>query len=503
MDTIAKGKLHAVLLSSPGMGHIFPVIELGKRLTAHHGFHVTVVVAGASSDPTDPESKTIEAAASLGLFDIMRLPSVDITGLVDPNATFITRLCVIMREAKPAFKAALSAMEVQPDLLILDLFSTEHLILGEELRIPTYTYVATNAWFLALFLYTPTLDKTVAGEYVDQPEPFDIPGCRPVLPYDVIDPMLDRNDQQYVELLRMAREITMGNGILLNTWEELQSGTLAALRDAGLLGRIARQPMYTIGPLIRPNELVGSDTENALFGWLDRQPAESVIYVSFGSGGTLSADQLTELAAGLELSGQRFIWVLRPPTAKSGCGWFFGSKSGSADMWSFLPDGFLERTQGTGLVVRQWAPQVNVLAHAAVGAFMSHCGWNSILESIVNGVPMIAWPLYAEQRMNAVLLEEDFGVAFRPKVRPSEKTVERQEIAGLVSKILVSDGSSQAMRKKVKELKESAKVALRQGGSSYEWLCKLEDDCRTMGIGSRKAWWNGPQPGSAGRQGSL
>ncbi|KAK4772644.1 hypothetical protein SAY86_014419 [Trapa natans] len=300
MDTIAKGKLQAVLLSSPGMGHIFPVIELGKRLTAHHGFHVTVFVARASSDPTAPESKTIEAAARLGLFDIIRLPSVDITGLVDPNATFITRLCVIMREAKPAFKAALSTMKVQPDLVILDLFSTEHLILGEELRIPTYTYVATNAWFLALFLYIPTLDKTVAGEYVDQPEPFDIPGCRPVPPYDVIDPMLDRNDQQYVEFLRMAREITMGNGILMNTWEELQSGTLAALRDTGLLGRIARQPMYTIGPLTRSNEPVGLDSENALFDWLDRQSAESVIYVSFGSGGTLSADQLTELAAGLE-----------------------------------------------------------------------------------------------------------------------------------------------------------------------------------------------------------
>ncbi|XP_031384779.1 anthocyanidin 3-O-glucosyltransferase 5-like [Punica granatum] len=477
METPESRKLHAVLLSSPGMGHIIPIIELGKRLVAHHSFYVTVFVAGAASQLPASESKIIEAAMmNPKLFDLIQLPPVDISGLVDPDATVVARLCVMMREARPAFKAALSALAVCPDVLILDLFSTEHFIIGDELRIPKFVYVASNAWFLALKLYSPTLDKLVEGEYVDQPMPLEIPGCRVVRPEDVVDPMLDRSNQQYREYLRMATELPMGDGILLNIWEDLQPQTLAALRDERLLGRIARVPIYPVGPLIRPLEPVGPNTRE-LFDWLDRQPSESVIFVSFGSGGTLSADQLTELAWGLELSRQRFIWVLRAPTIKSGDGSFFDSGNGSTDMLSFLPDGFVGRTQGIGLLIPHWAPQVNILAHRAVGGFLSHCGWSSTLESIVNGVPMIAWPLYAEQRMNATLLAEEIGVAICPKVLPSKKTVGREEIRCLVRRIMV-DEEGNAARKKVKELQKSSQEALCKGGSSYECLWKLREDCK-------------------------
>ncbi|OWM66357.1 hypothetical protein CDL15_Pgr013574 [Punica granatum] len=475
METPSSQKLHAVLLSSPGIGHVIPIVELGKRLVTHHGFSVTVYVAGAASQPTASENKIIEAAMNPNLFDIIQLPPADISGLVGPEAKVVTRLCVMMREARPAFRAALSALAVRPDVLIVDLFSAEHLIIGDELRIPKFVYVATNAWLLALTLFCQTLDKLVEGEYVDQPMPLEIPGCTAVRPEDVIDPMLDRSNQQYHEFLRIATKLPMGDGILLNIWEDLQPEMLAALRDEGLLGGIGRVPIYPIGPLIRPPEPVSPDTQ--LFNWLDRQPSESVIFVSFGSGGTLSADQLTEVAWGLELSRQRFIWVLRAPTIKSGDGSYFDSGNGSLDMLSFLPDGFFGRTQGIGLLIPNWAPQVNVLAHRAVGGFLSHCGWSSTLESILNGVPMIGWPLYAEQRMNATLLAEEIGVAIRPKVLPSKKIVGREEIRCLVRRVMV-DEEGNAIRKKVKDLQEGAQEALCKDGSSYEWLCKLKEDCK-------------------------
>ncbi|XP_039840853.1 UDP-glycosyltransferase 1-like [Panicum virgatum] len=116
-------------------------------------------------------------------------------------------------------------------------------------------------------------------------------------------------------------------------------------------------------------------------------------------------DQLKEIAAGLEGSGHRFLWVVRAHLR----GNTFAVHA-DPDLGALLLEGFLERTGGRGLVVKLWAPQVDVLRHEAVGAFGTHCGWNSVLEAITASVPMLCWPLYAEQKMNKVFLVEEFGV---------------------------------------------------------------------------------------------
>ena len=106
------------------------------------------------------------------------------------------------------------------------------------------------------------------------------------------------------------------------------------------------------------------------------------------------------MARGLEMSGQRFLWVVPgPPGGEEDDG-----QKPDAGLGALLPEGFLARTKGKGLVVEAWAPQREVLAHGAVGGFVTHCGWNSVLEAIMGGVPMLAWPMYAEQRMNKVFL---------------------------------------------------------------------------------------------------
>ncbi|KAF8015534.1 hypothetical protein BT93_H1147 [Corymbia citriodora subsp. variegata] len=469
-------QLRAALLSSPGLGHLIPVLELGKRLVTDHGFEVTIFVLPLKASRA--EAEIIESAMTPKLLNIVELPPPDLSVVaLSPNATMVTRLAVMMRETRPAFRSALAAMEARPDVLIVDLFGTEHLCIGDELGIPKYVYIASNAWFLALLLHSPMLDKEVKGEYVDQTEPFNIPGCKPVRPEDVVDPMLDRSDQQYREYVRLASEIPTGDGILLNVWEALQVEMLAALRNKEFLGRVANGPIYTIGPLIRPVGPAGLGKE--LLEWLDKQPSESVLFVSFGSGGTMSAEQLIELAWGLELSGQRFIWVLRKPTTKSLDGSFFNvGKGGNGDeLLSFLPDGFKARTCNMGLIIPSWAPQMDILSHPSVGGFLSHCGWNSALESMVNGVPMIAWPLYAEQRLNATLLTEEIGVAIRPRELPSKKIVGREEIEKLVRMIMV-EKEGHMIRARVKELKTSAEKAVTKEGTSYESLHKMKEDCK-------------------------
>ena len=130
--------------------------------------------------------------------------------------------------------------------------------------------------------------------------------------------------------------------------------------------------------------------------WLNKKAAHSVLYISFGSFATRLAPQLLELAMGLEASGCSFLWLLRPPDAPG-----MSAASGSPQpVTEFLPPGFEERTKGRGMCYSGWAPQKRILKHPAVGGFLSHCGWNSTLETVCTGVPMLAWPLTAEQHLN-------------------------------------------------------------------------------------------------------
>ncbi|KAL4589728.1 hypothetical protein LXL04_002637 [Taraxacum kok-saghyz] len=280
-------------------------------------------------------------------------------------------------------------------------------------------------------------NKEVVGQYVDQKEPIEIPGCKSIQPEDVVDPMLDRDDEDYRVYLKLALGVTLR--------------------------------AFHLGPIIKEYEPVG--LMNEVIQWLDKQPEKSVIY-SFGSGGTISAEQIIELACGLEMSQQRFVWVVRPPTGQIIDGSFFrsghsGVLNGQAD---YLPDGFLTRTKKLGFVVPSWAPQVEILNHASVGGFLTHCGWNSILESISSGVPMIAWALYAEQRMNAAMLTEELKVAVRPEVLPAKKEVGREEVEKMGEE-------GKTMTKRVERLKEGAEEAISLNGTSYISMCRFIEDC--------------------------
>ncbi|KAK5775133.1 hypothetical protein PVK06_043002 [Gossypium arboreum] len=123
-----------------------------------------------------------------------------------------------------------------------------------------------------------------------------------------------------------------------------------------------------------------------------------------------------------------------------------------------------------------WAPQVEVLSHPSIGGFLTHCGWNSTMESIVNGVPMIAWPLYAERKMNASMLTEDIGASIRVMAVESDAAVGREEIRSVVRKILV-DRQGRNIRSRIKELKDSAENALAKGGSSYNSMSQVANIC--------------------------
>ncbi|CAJ1978552.1 unnamed protein product [Sphenostylis stenocarpa] len=467
---------HLLLVSSPGLGHLIPVIELGKRFALHHNFKVTILAV--TSQTSRVETQILNSVLTSSLCHIIDIPSPDLTALVAENDAVFTRLCVTMREAKPAIRSILSEITPRPSALIVDVFSTEAIQIARELKIMNYVFVASHAWMLALVLYSPVLDEVVEGQYVDQKEPLKIPGCNPVRPEDVFDPMLDRNDRQYKEYLAIANGILQSDGVLVNTWEELQRKDLEALNEGGLLSKELdmKIPVHGVGPIVRQPELDTSSLTHSLMTWLDKQSSESVVYVSFGSGGTLSFEQMRELAWGLELSEQRFIWVVRAPSRRNyGCSVFHHVGNSQFDeMVKYLPEGFVSRIHKVGLLVPDWAQQVTILGHRSIGGFLSHCGWGSTLESVTNGVPLLAWPLYAEQRMNATLVAEELGVAVRPRVLPTKKVVRREEIAEMVREVIIENRVGERM----KEVQRSGMKASSEGGSSYVSLTQL---ARTIG----------------------
>ncbi|XVF61994.1 hypothetical protein PTKIN_Ptkin08bG0180700 [Pterospermum kingtungense] len=466
-------KPHLALLASPGMGHLIPVLELAKRFVSQQSFKVTVFIV-AADHASISNSSLLKSPPDLDddLLDIILLPFIDLSNILEPDASYTTKILTMMLESLPFLRSEISKREFRPSALVVDLFGTDAFPIADEFNMLKYVFIASNAWFFAVMLFSPEIDPKEVVEHAKNQKPLEIPGCNKSIKLeDTLEPFLvDPNDPFYQGFIASAIKMSMADGILVNSWEELEPTILKTLGEA------EKVPVYPIGPVVRPTEENPDLGHQAIKNWLDKQPRESVIYVSFGSGGTLSAQQVLELAWGLELSQQRFLWVVRPPNEADTTGTYFTLGNGCDGTPDYLPDGFLARTRDRGLVVPMWAPQVEVLSHPSVGGFLTHCGWNSVMESAVNGVPMIAWPLSSEQKLNARMLTEDIGGSIRAKAAETDGLVGREEIKSMVQRILV-DSEGQTIRERVKELKISAAKALAEGGSSYNSLSQVAQIC--------------------------
>ncbi|GMN42079.1 hypothetical protein TIFTF001_011303 [Ficus carica] len=259
-------------------------------------------------------------------------------------------------------------------------------------------------------------------------------------------------------------------GCVFNTFDALEGEYLRYLRN-----KLGHERVYGVGPLslIGFEERVVSENRNHGGGggsgsggsggvdvleWLDGCPEDSVLYVCFGSQKLLSRAQMEALAFGLEKSRVRFIWVVKT-----------GSAEQAAEGKGVVPEGFEERVGGRGLVIRGWAPQVMIMSHRAVGGFVSHCGWNSVLEAAVAGVRILAWPMEADQHVNARLLVEDMGVAVRV-CEGAEGVPDAVELGNVVAKAMREEAPEKV---RAKELRDAARAAVREGGSSVKDLDEL------------------------------
>jgi hypothetical protein len=251
-------------------------------------------------------------------------------------------------------------------------------------------------------------------------------------------------------------------GVVANTFFDLEHGYCELYVANGYAKRA-----YFVGPLALPLPQATASTGNShCIDWLDKKPDHSVVYLCFGTFAPVSDAQLRELALGLEASVKPFLWVVR------------------SDSWA-PPEGWTERVGDRGLVVIDWAPQTAILAHPAVGAFVTHCGWNSVMETIVAGVPVLTWPMVFEQFITERFVTQVLGIGERlwPEgagVRSTRyeesELVPAEAVAQAVAAFMLPGGAGDAARNRVKKLSVKAHAAVVDGGSSQGHLRHLIDD---------------------------
>ncbi|XP_074280208.1 zeatin O-glucosyltransferase-like [Silene latifolia] len=246
------------------------------------------------------------------------------------------------------------------------------------------------------------------------------------------------------------------NGSLYNTSRVIEG------KYVKLLERLSGKNCYAIGPF-NPVEISKPKSEiqrHKCLEWLDKQEKESVVYVCFGTMTSISDEQINELAIGLEKSGQKFIWVLRDADK----GDVFTENETVRKLE--LPEGYEERVKNRGIVVREWAPQLEILSHSSTGGFMSHCGWNSCMESISMGVAMATWPMHSDQPRNAVFVTQvlRIGTVVREWSRRSE-LVRSSDVVSAVTRLIASEEGAE-MRRRAVELGSAVRTSIAAGGSS-------------------------------------
>ncbi|KAJ0983004.1 hypothetical protein J5N97_011259 [Dioscorea zingiberensis] len=460
-------KLELLFCPSPGIGHLISTVELAKKLVNSHGrhFHATILniqyhIPAWSNATTAYINSVVASGVNIQFED---LPQVEPP--YKENMKGETFICLFIEAHKAGIRDAVSCHLATGTVaaLILDMLCVSMLDVAKELDVPGYIYIPSNASFLGLMLYLPTLHVKVASEIEDVSDVVDIPVLRSAPPSSMPVFMMDKKDEAYTIFLNYGHSLREARGFIVNTFMEVDMKPLKALEAGQCLPDHPTPDVFPVGPLLAPEK--ESPEKHECIKWLDKQPAKSVVVLCFGSMGCFSEELVKEMAVGLERSGERFLWALRTPSKENVV------VPSDAELEEVMPEGFLERTRGRGLVWPSWIPQLEVLAHAAVGGFVTHCGWNSALESLWHGVPMLAWPLYAEQHMNAVEMVREMGVALELKVdRKNGGFVSSSELESGVRRLMDGGDQGRKVRQRAEEMKVAGRRAVEEGGSSYASL---------------------------------
>ncbi|KAL2332196.1 hypothetical protein Fmac_019777 [Flemingia macrophylla] len=451
-----------VLFPFMAQGHIIPMLALALELEKRNKYSITIV--NTSLNITKLKS-SLPPASSITLLTIPFNPSDHNLPSNAHNTDtipyhLVLRLIRACTTLSAPFKTLLQTL-ITPDsnlCIIADIFFGWTAAVAKDLGAfhlifsgcPAYGLACYHSLWLNLPHRLPT--ATATGDSFTLP---DFPEARLIhrtqLPTNISE--ADGTDEWSLFQRYNFSFWPHSDGVLFNTVESFDSVGLDYFRRK--LGR----PAWPVGPLLLSTGAAsrgkgGGINPSLCNQWLNSKPLRSVLFVCFGSMNTVSASQMMELAKALERCGRNFIWVLRPPI-----GFDINSDFRESE---WLPLGFAERVGGSGrgLLVHDWAPQVEILSHGAVSAFLSHCGWNSVLESLSQGVPILGWPMAAEQFYNCKMLEEEVGVCVEV-ARGKSCEVRCADIVGKIELVMEETEKGARMREKAREIRDVIKNAFK------------------------------------------
>lgn len=430
--------------------HLNSMLVLATFIAKHHPSIPITILSSADHSA----AVSVSAAPSI---TYRRLPTVVIppNSITNPVEAFFE----IPRLQNPTLSVALEEISQKSRIraFVIDFFCNSAFEVSTSLNIPTYFYVSSGAAGVCVFLYFPTIDETIATDLGDLHDFLDIPGCPTIHSSDLPQLTFFRRSNVFKHMLETSKNMEKSCGILTNAFDALEFRAKEALANGLCVPNGPTPPVYLVGPLVAGGNAKTGGGEHECLRWLDRQPSKSVIFLCFGRRGLFSGKQLKEMALALERSGHRFLWSVRNPPEKL-------APADEPDLNELLPEGFLARTHDRGFVVKTWAPQKEVLSHDAVGGFVTHCGRTSILEAVANGMPMIGWPLYAEQRMNRVFMVDELKVAL-PLEEEEDGFVTAAELEKRIRELMGSK-TGRDVRHRIAEIKVSATAAMQEKGSS-------------------------------------
>ncbi|KAL4580932.1 hypothetical protein LXL04_017138 [Taraxacum kok-saghyz] len=460
-------KSELVFVPVPAIGHLKSAIEFAKLLLDQdERLSITFLVILPIGE-TDLSSYTQSLAASDTRIKYTMIPPTH--HLFQPSSPMcIEKLATVFIEShKPQVERAV--MELLADNsthlvgFVLDMFCSSMIDVANKFKVPSYIFFTSHAAFLGFLLHLPTRDSH-GGQSFNLTDPdSDFPSFRNPVPVDSLpDAAFDKIGGGYETFHYLGTRFQESKGIIVNSF--------AGLEPYAINSMVIQPTVYPIGPLLDLKVNDNKSTESIqIMNWLDNQPSKSVIFLCFGSMGSFNQTQIEQIAMALESIDHRFLWSIRQPPSEHAAPRDYTSYE------NVLPDGFLSRVRDRGMVCG-WAPQVEVLAHEAINGFVSHCGWNSILESLWYGVPIATWPLYAEQQVNAFVMVRELGLGVELSLRyrsSGSELVMADQIKRTLNSLM---DDFNPVRERVKKMSEESRKALTNNGSSSLTLGKLVED---------------------------
>ncbi|KAF6998489.1 hypothetical protein CFC21_014606 [Triticum aestivum] len=456
--------LRVLLFPHFATGHIQPFTELAISLAASSP-NAAVEAIVAVTPANVPIVQSLLERHSAATVKIVTYPFPTVDGLpkgvenLGKAATQADSMLINLAASSDTLMRPAQEMLIRaqsPDAIFTDMLFTWSTDIADDLGVPCVAYNVVGAFPMLAMRHLLMEDAAIDGDDMATVPPFPIPHIR-IPRTELPDVSIFRHVFGKVHSMQAACF-----GLVVNTF----SGLEQQYCDMYMRQRYV-QRSYFVGPLLQSSQSATDAAESQYIRWLDTKSDRSVVYVSFGSCALVSDDQLDQLALGLEASGKSFLWVVR-----------------AAEKWT-PPKGWEKRVEDRGIIITSWAPQTAILAHPAVGAFLTHCGWNSVLEAVAAAVPMLTWPKVYDQFITERLITDVLGIGdrvwphgagLRSEDYEKHEVIPADHVARALVTFMYPGGPGDVMRTKVMDLASKSHAAMEEGGSSQHDLHRLVTD---------------------------